>query len=323
METISVIIPAYNAEATIVRACRSVLEQSHKNVELLVVNDGSRDGTGAALDALAAQDSRLKCIHKENGGVSAARNSALEVMTGEYFTFLDSDDEMEPGALESLLLTARETGADVVCGSFSSVKPDGTVLTHHYVEGEMVIWTELEMLEKALKDDPATWAVWGKLYRTRSLGSVRFEPGKNIHEDGYYLFEVALCRPNMVVTDIPVLRYSLRARIAAKEPYSEKFLSIRYFSDKKYEKIKELYPQFLPLAENIRIKGCLALINSMRLVKGPEARQQERLAAAFIRSHARYFIPESRGNHITFWAARLGLLPVNRFLYSLYARISG
>ena len=63
METISVIIPAYNAEATIVRACRSVLEQSHKNVELLVVNDGSRDGTGADLDALAALDSRLKCIH--------------------------------------------------------------------------------------------------------------------------------------------------------------------------------------------------------------------------------------------------------------------
>ena len=149
METISVIIPAYNAEATIVRACRSVLEQSHKNVELLVVNDGSRDGTGAALDALAAQDSRLKCIHKENGGVSAARNSALEVMTGEYFTFLDSDDEMEPGALESLLEKARETGADVVCGSFSSIKPDGTVLTHRYVE-EQTIWTELETLENSL-----------------------------------------------------------------------------------------------------------------------------------------------------------------------------
>ena len=320
METISVIIPAYNAEATIVRACRSVLEQSHKNVELLVVNDGSRDGTGAALDALAAQDSRLKCIHKENGGVSAARNSALEVMTGEYFTFLDSDDEMEPGALESLLEKARETGADVVCGSFSSIKPDGTVLTHCYVE-EQTIWTELETLENSLKDHPATHTVWGKLYRSSTLGHLRFEPGRNIHEDGYYVFEAALCRPKMVVTDIPVIRHYLRVRRSAQEPYSDKFLCLTYFADKKYERIEKEYPRYLPLAENIRIKGRIAMLNSMRLVKGPEARQQERMAAAFVRSHARYYIPESRGDKITFWAARLGLMSLYRWLYCLYARI--
>ena len=320
METISVIIPAYNAEATIVRACRSVLEQSHGNVELLVVDDGSRDGTGAAVDALAEQDSRVKCIHKANGGVSAARNSALEAMTGEYFAFLDADDEMEPGALESLLTNARETGGDLVCGGFSSVKPDGTVLTHRYVEAQ-TLWGGLETLENALKDHPATHTVWGKLYRTSSLGQLRFEPGRNIHEDGYYVFEAALCRPKMVVTDIPVIRHYLRERRSAQEPYSDKFLCLTYFADKKYEKIQKDYPQYLPLAENIRIKGRIAMLNSMRLVNGPDARQQERLAAAFVRSHARYYIPESRSDQITFWAARLGLMGLYRRLYCLYARI--
>ena len=168
METlpmISVIIPAYNAETTIRRACASVLSQSYGNVELIVVNDGSKDGTQEILDQIAVDHNNVLAIHQPNGGVCRARNNGLQNAKGEYVFFLDSDDEVMPGCLEQFYQIARKTGCGIVAGPCIDVKPDGTEVSNRYHSEETeLLWWGKEGVRQSLLDNPATYSVWGKLY---------------------------------------------------------------------------------------------------------------------------------------------------------------
>lgn len=111
---ISIIIPAYNAEKYIERCLKSVINQTYKTLEILVIDDGSSDGTGKICDEFAKRDSRLIIIHKENEGVSKARNDGLKVATGEYVLFVDSDDWLENDMCELMLKKAQNDNLDIV-----------------------------------------------------------------------------------------------------------------------------------------------------------------------------------------------------------------
>lgn len=100
---VSVIIPVYNVEKFILKTVESVMNQDYKDVEIILVNDGSPDNSAQIIDELAKRDSRIICIHKENGGVSSARNAGLKIATGEYVTFIDGDDWVEPNYISYLL----------------------------------------------------------------------------------------------------------------------------------------------------------------------------------------------------------------------------
>lgn len=95
-ELVSVIIPIYNVEKYILKTVESVMKQDYSNIEIILVDDGSPDDSGKIIDELKAKDSRIICIHKENGGVSSARNAGMDIANGEYVTFIDGDDWVEP-----------------------------------------------------------------------------------------------------------------------------------------------------------------------------------------------------------------------------------
>ena len=120
---ISVIVPAYNAKKYLPACVASVQRQEHQNWELLLIDDGSTDGSGALCDELAAADGRVKPHHQQNAGVSAARNAGIERVRGEYVMFLDADDELMPGCMTSLLDALRQTGADIAAGKSSQATP--------------------------------------------------------------------------------------------------------------------------------------------------------------------------------------------------------
>lgn len=111
---ISFIVPCYNVERYVEKCITSIAEQTIKEIEIIPIDDGSPDGTGAILDTLAAKDDRIKVIHKKNGGVSAARNSALEVATGEYVVFVDGDDYIAPDYAAYMLMMTQKDDADFV-----------------------------------------------------------------------------------------------------------------------------------------------------------------------------------------------------------------
>ncbi len=128
---VSVVMPVFNAEATLRRAIDSVLQQSHVELELLAVDDGSRDASWTLLKAYAAADRRVRSLQAaSNGGVAAARNLALDAAAGQFVAFLDSDDWWHPQKLERQLATMRDTGARVSYTAFQRVAEDGRVLSN-------------------------------------------------------------------------------------------------------------------------------------------------------------------------------------------------
>lgn len=130
MELISVIVPIYNVEKYLPRCVESIQNQTYKNLEIILVDDGSPDNCPEMCDVYASQDTRIKVIHKENGGLGFARNSGLEIVSGEYVTFIDSDDLIEQTHIENLYSAIKEAEADVVIGSHTSVTPDGEKTPH-------------------------------------------------------------------------------------------------------------------------------------------------------------------------------------------------
>ena len=131
MDKISVIVPVYNLEHLVKRCVQSIAAQTYQNLEILLVDDGSKDNSLSVIEGMAAEDSRIRVIHKENGGLPSARIAGIGAATGEWLTFVDGDDEIEPDMYERLLNNAKRYDADIShCGQVM-VYPDGSRLYFH------------------------------------------------------------------------------------------------------------------------------------------------------------------------------------------------
>ena len=134
---VSVVVPAYNCEGFLPETLDCLLTQSLKDIQIIIVDDGSTDGTPAMVDRFAAQDKRVTAIHKENGGVSSARNQGIELAEGRYILFLDSDDLLSQTALEEMYNALENTGSDLAlcrCMRFGFGGTDSTVIYKRWTE---------------------------------------------------------------------------------------------------------------------------------------------------------------------------------------------
>lgn len=305
---ISVIIPAYQAEKTLLRACNSVFSQSYPNLELVIVNDGSVDGTAKVMDEVAQTGRNVKLIHKENGGVSSARNFGLSHMTGEYLFFLDADDEIPQDAIEKLYVLLVQHQCDIAAGYSLKIRPDGATSARYYeMDGSVLLWEGLEPLEHSLKDHPAGYSSCGKLYRRSCVGDVQFQEHLRIHEDSFFLFEIFQNPVKMVIANECTLHCHLVANSASRSEFSEKFLDILTVAREKQRIVNENHPQFLVLSNNLQIKACLALLKVMRRGCDSRFRPVEKECMQTIRRNSRYFVPAIRADVVMFWIVRMHL----------------
>ncbi len=180
---VSVVIPVYKTEKYLAECVDSVLAQTYRDIEVILVDDGSPDGAPAICDEYAAKDGRVTVIHKKNGGLSSARNAGIDAMHGEYVTFVDSDDIISPTAVERMLTVAAEKNADVVKilqEISESVHPfDASVGKCSLYKGDCVI-------RKIYKAPPQIISACGKLFKRELFTSLRFPEGL-IHEDEYLM----------------------------------------------------------------------------------------------------------------------------------------
>ncbi len=186
MSKVSIIIPVYQTEAYVEECVRSYLAQTHEDFEILLVDDGSADGSGRICDALAAEDGRVRAIHQENGGVSRARNRGLEEASGEYVVFGDSDDWVDPDLLEWLLARQAESGADVVCHAYARELPEGTEYPSKALPKTLM--TPDEYIAGSLGE--ATGMILSAclgLYPAAAAKAVRFREGFAYGEDSLFL----------------------------------------------------------------------------------------------------------------------------------------
>ena len=208
---VSVIIPAYNIEDYIGRCLDSVISQTYKNLEIIVVDDGSGDRTAKILDDYKEKDCRIKVIHKKNSGVSSARNKGLDIASGDYIGFVDGDDLVDVNLYETLVKLIEE-GADIAHCGYQMVFPNR--VDYYYNTGKKKIQTTKEGLKDLLSGEMIEPALYNKLYRKELFNNIRLNENLKINEDleiNYKLFKKS---KKSIYYDLPLYSYMIRKNSA-------------------------------------------------------------------------------------------------------------
>ena len=227
-EKVAVIVPAYNVEDYVFRAIESVLAQSHRAVELILVDDGSSDGTWDVICRYAETDRRVKAVRQENGGVSRARNTALDAMEADCFLFLDSDDWLEEDAVAYLLSLRAQYPEALVSACCYDVWPDGAGGFEKKRADPPREPEVLDAHEALLRVGDSSWHLQSacyKLFDARLLGGLRFREGLHHGEDGLFVFEALLRCSAFVFSTEPKWDILERPGSASHTPYSSKWLT--------------------------------------------------------------------------------------------------
>lgn len=248
---VSIIIPVYNTEPYLPACLDSILSQSFTDFEVLLVDDGSTDGSGAVCEAYAAKDSRIRVFHKENGGVSSARNLGLDHAVGEWVYFADSDDELLPEGLQ-ILVNSISDDVDLVMGGYEKRELDGLLVIHYDGDVHHIKMDKKEsfktLFQKYARYYPYLGWMWLRLFRNSVIKreAIRFDTEIRIKEDTLFTAEY-ICRSSgntCFVTD-SVYLYKLREDSAMgpwRKSFDYKYLDSLYA----LVKIKNVVTQFFP-----------------------------------------------------------------------------
>lgn len=281
---ISVIVPVYNAEKYLDSCIQSVLKQTYPNWELILIDDGSKDESGAIADRYKQTENRIQVVHQQNAGVSAARNQGLDMATGDYIVFLDADDELTTDCLNKLLKNAVENHANIVAGKCSSDRN----LTNP--SGEITVWRGEEALKNALMDNPFTYSACAKLFHRECIGNTRFVPEIKINEDSYFIFQLLTKKTTFVGIEDEIYVYKENPDSASRAVFSDKFFDILRVADLKFKKIQEDFPDLIKLAYNMQLKAKMNLLKLLALRTNTEYYKLEKTLLAWIQENKRYYI---------------------------------
>ena len=234
-DLISVIVPVYNVERYLEKCVQSICAQTYKNLEIILVDDGSTDRSGEICDSLAKTDSRIKVIKKQNGGLSDARNAALNIAAGKKLMFVDSDDYLSPSAAEKLLYAAEENGCEISVCNMIRVFEDGKTEPFYCPTKKPRVLCKNERFETL--NQPS---VCNKLFSAELFDGVRFPKGR-YYEDTFVYHILAHRAKKIVLDGEDSYFYFFR---------NESILGAPKFSDRYFDYIDAVYERMVFLFEN-------------------------------------------------------------------------
>lgn len=255
-ELVSVIIPVYNVKPYLARCLSSIVGQSCENLEILVIDDGSTDGSSEICDRFAAEDSRIRVFHTENRGLSAARNLGLEHSKGSCIVFVDSDDYAGPDMIGRLLEAIASSESDIaVCGY--DVGGKGRLLGAHIPDREAV-YTVIQWLElfPASNEKGIGPAVWNKMFRAEVFEKIRFPEGHTYEDIWVFPQILDRCRTMHVLPEVLYHHQMNPESVTHKQTY-ENFLDSFKSRRAVVRFIKKRYPELRDRADQYMLKTCL------------------------------------------------------------------
>lgn len=217
-ELVSIIIPVYNLEEYLPQCLDSMLAQTYENIEILLIDDGSADRSGEICDAYAKKDTRFIVLHKENEGVSKARNDALDRMKGEYCIFVDGDDWLSEDFVEELYHQCQEDGADMVFANQRLSRDDGSCRNMLYSYSHKQILNRQEALMDVLTNSGTTA---GKLYKKEIIGAHRYPVGFKLAEDEMMQLQIFLGINKISYNATPIYYRRERTGSASRRGFRE------------------------------------------------------------------------------------------------------
>ncbi|MCH5342964.1 MAG: glycosyltransferase family 2 protein [Acetatifactor sp.] len=270
-EKISIIIPVYKVEQYLPECIESIINQTYHDLEIILVDDGSPDKCGEICDQYARQDERIHVIHKENGGVARARNDGIEYASGDYISFIDSDDWIAENAYELLHQGLKQYDADCAVGKCVTVIDENGVLTpKKNAESSVRCETASEAMKHVLLSGSA---VWNRLFKREVFKQIRFPIGRVNDDEVVALHAYAECK-KIVFLDQDTYYYRIRQNSITTSKFSLRNVDCYYNSVDNLEFVRQRQPELVECAEYKCIKAMLYCYVNLRKLKGdPEAKK--------------------------------------------------
>lgn len=255
-DTISVIVPVYNVEKYLHRCIDSIIHQTYQNLEIILIDDGSPDNCGNICDEYAHKDRRIKVVHKENGGLSDARNVGIENATGMYLAFLDSDDWVHNTYIEVLYNLLTNYEADISVCNFYKVSSSDNLSGLSQNSHGIITYTNLEALHQLYDENYLQMIVaWGKLFNKKLFEGIIFPVGK-IHEDEFLVYKVLYRASKIVYTSEQLVFYFQRPESIVGEGFK---LKNRLDALEAHEERNQFYREIG--ANNLVAKNCYRIFS--------------------------------------------------------------
>ena len=265
---ISVVVPVYRVAAYLDHCVRSIVEQTYQNLQILLVDDGSTDGSGEICDRWASRDSRIRVFHKENAGAGAARNTALDAATGDLIAFVDSDDYLHPN-LFSHLYNLLAAGADIAECEIGMTENDDLPMDDG-TGAEILVCDTQEALRLHIRDEVFRQTPPNKLYRRACVGDIRFPEG-NLIDDEFFTYRVLGNARRLAHSSACMYAYRQQAGSAMHKPYSLRRLQGLDAKLQRLEYLRQGFPDLVPEAKTDLLMTCLgAMQGCLRSLRGEE-----------------------------------------------------
>ena len=261
-ELISIIVPVYNVEQYLEKCVDSIVNQTYKNLEIILVDDGATDSSGKLCDKLAKIDNRIKVYHKENGGLSDARNYGVERATGEYIGFVDSDDYIDAEMYEKLYEAIKKENVDVAECNLKIIYPEREELFTE--QNYYNVCTKQEYLEEYLKIEKIFGSACVRLIKSDISKKLKFPVGK-LYEDTYYAYDLINVADSYVIMDAPYYNYLMRENSITNAKFNPRIFNLIEIVEEFHNTVYENYPGLEEAADCRRMYAYFSVLNSILL----------------------------------------------------------
>ena len=283
---ISVVIPIYKVEAYLERCIKSVLSQTYKNLEIILVDDGSPDNCPRICDTWAQIDNRIRVIHKKNGGLSDARNAGLAAASGEYIGFIDSDDWIHPQMYEKLHRIMQKEKGEIAACAFQKVNGINEELMNEIrQDGQIFCYDTEEAMRRLITEQGLEQVVWNKLYKRELLEGINFAYGK-YNEDEFWTYQIIARAKKVITISYVGYFYFQRSDSIIGMNYSLKRLDGLEAKAQRQEFVDQKFPELSGTARlNLFYSYCYAYQCILRCLEG----QERKIGTAHIKDAIKRF----------------------------------
>ena len=320
-DLISVILPVYNVEKYIDRCLESVLNQTYKNIEIILVDDGSKDNCPKICDEYAKKDNRVRVIHKTNGGLSDARNAGIKIAKGKYITLIDSDDYVEKDYVDFLYNLIQESNAKMSICSHTVLYENGTRLekaTH-----EHSILDAKTTLKRILYDDGIDLSAWAKMYKKELFDTVQYPKGRLFEDAATTYLLIDQC-DKIAIGSESKYYYIIRSNSITTKSFSPKKMQLIQSTKEMCEYVKDKYPDLEKATDRRLMYAYLSTLSQLANSKEKYPNEQKEIMK-YIKPNRKQILKDK---NIT-KRDRLGLYSTifgfnfYKYIWALYKKLTG
>lgn len=258
---VSIIIPVYNVQDYLARCVDSVLTQTYTDLEIILVDDGSIDISGDICDEYALHDARVRVIHKENGGLSDARNAGLDVARGNYVAFIDADDYVHPSFVELLLKTINETGAQIAVSTWQELKDGDKPRKVKTKRPRCTILTQEEAISSVFYQKKFNHSACSRIFETQLFNNLRFPEGM-LYEDLAIIYPL-LCKVEKVALINTPMYYYMHRQGSIITTMSLRRTHVLDHIERIEDQVANEAPQYLPAVRSRHLSACFNMLRLM------------------------------------------------------------